>query len=275
MNSQPQTAAERHGRTGAETATGLVLTLVAHGVVLAFALVGSMSEPAAAPPAPVVIEAELLKWGEVMPKDGQLPWIANPEPAEKPEEPEEVKPEEPKEVAPPDEETVALKPLPEEPKKPKKETLEQQPKKEEKPKVTATQPYRGETNPLRPTNNLPVMGSSQGFQGGTSLSAQAVSNQMARITAQLQRALRAPAGIPPGECRTLSATVYVRVTVQGRISTCDIKASSGNGLFDGAVRTMCSRYSMGQSRLDLNSITDAGLRQSIEKSGFNSQIKCQ
>lgn len=274
MSDHPQSAAERHGRTGAEMATGLMLTLVAHGVVLAFALMGSMSEPAAAPPAPVVIEAELLKWGEVMPKDGQLPWIANPEPAEKPEEPEEVKPEEPKEVAPPDEETVALKPLPEEPKKPKKETLEQQPKKEQ-PKVTATQPYRGETNPLRPTNNLPVMGSSSGFQGGTSLSAQAVNNQMARITAQLQRALRAPAGIPPGECRTLSATVYVRVTVQGRISTCDIKSSSGNALFDGAVRTMCSRYSMGQSRLDLNSITDAGLRQSIEKSGFNSQIKCQ
>ena len=274
MSDQPQSAAERHGRTGAETATGIVLTLLAHAVVLGFALVGSMSEPAAAPSAPVVIEAELLKWGEIMPKDGQLPWIANPAPAEKLEEPEPIKPEQPKEVAPPDEETVALKPLPEEPKKPKKETLEQQPEKV-KPKVTTPTPYRGETNPLRPTNNLPVMGSSSGHQGGTSLSASAVANQMARITAQLQRALRAPAGIPPGECRTLATTVYVRVTVQGRISTCDIKSPSGNALFDGAVRTMCSRYSMGASRLDLNSITDAGLRQSIEKSGFNSQIKCQ
>lgn len=268
------TTAERHGKTGAELATGLLLTAFAHGLVLFFALAAPGNEPAAAAPAPVVIEAELLKWGEVMPKDGQLPWIANPEPAEKPEEPEEVKPEEPKETAPPDEETVALKPLPEEPKKPRKETLEQQPKKET-PKETSPRPYRGETNPLRPTNNLPVLGSANGFQGGTSLSAQAISNQMARITAQLQRALRAPAGLSPGECRTLSATVYVRVTVQGRISTCDIRSSSGNALFDGAVRTMCSRYSMGQSRLDLNSITDAGLREQIEKAGFNSQIKCQ
>ena len=52
MSEHPKSAAERHGRTGAETATGIVLTLLAHAVVLGFALVGSMSEPSAAPSAP-------------------------------------------------------------------------------------------------------------------------------------------------------------------------------------------------------------------------------
>ena len=65
---------------------GAALTLVLHaGLVVLTVFFAARPQPdAAAPEDELIVEytpAELLAWGEVMPEDGQLPWIANPAPA--------------------------------------------------------------------------------------------------------------------------------------------------------------------------------------------------
>jgi hypothetical protein len=262
------------GDANLEFAFGVMATLVVHAALLVAALVMSVPEPEEARSfkAPV-IDVELLKWGEVMPEDGQLPWIANPEPAEPTEEAPPAS--DPKQAqAPPDEETVELEPKPDEAPKPRREErLEQQPK--PTPRDAPPTTFRGPTDPSRPTNNLPVMGSRDGVQGGTSLSAEAQRNQFSRIVAQLQRVLRKPANTSDTECARLAARVKLRVTVQGRISQCDLDAPTGNPLFDSSVRTMCNAFMLGQRRLDLGSITDEALREDIERRGFIANVKCQ
>ena len=263
-----------------EVTTGVVMTVVVHAALGLLVFLAALAPPEKANGTVLmpVLDAEILKWGEVMPQPGQLPWIANPEPA-KPE-PEEKPPEPPKPDQPtaePDEETVVLKPEP--PKKPetprKPEQLEQ-PKQPVPPDATP-RPYRGETNPAMPTNNLPVMGSPEGQHGGTGLSKQAEDLMWSRIVNALKQSLHLPTTLQgTEECGRLKTAVYVRVTEQGRLSLCDVKTSSGNVQFDAAVRSMCSAFSMGGRRLDLSGFSVVpGYRESLIRSGFNVNVTCR
>ena len=110
-----------------------------------------------------VIETELLMYGEVMPDDGELPWIANPEEAPQESDPEPAPiPEE--ETTLPEQETVVIEPEPVA--EPSEVVQENRPDPVEHRPELAERQDRGETNPNRPENQRPTMGSQDGFQGG-------------------------------------------------------------------------------------------------------------
>jgi outer membrane biosynthesis protein TonB len=254
-------------------AFGALLTLFAHVVLVGMLFfVNPIGEGDEAADTLVlsVIETELLMYGEVMPTDGELPWIANPEeaPQESDSEPAPV-PEE--ETTLPEQETVVIQP------EPAADTVpivqENRPEPVDHRPDLQTRPDRGETNPNRPENQRPTMGSQDGFQGGTSLSASALANQFAGIVRQLSRALRRPAAIPSDEYEDLEATVWVRCTGSGQITTWEFEQRSGNRLFDAAVESMLNRFRMGSDRLRLSSVSNAEIRDQMVSDGFRIPVR--
>lgn len=237
----------------AEVISGVVITVMAHVALgVLFWTVQTKSDTIAEPETiRHVITAELLMYGEVMPVDGQLPWIANPEQAPEAAEPPPPDQPIPEVTSAPEQEVVRLNP-PEQPQPPRPEQNQVRP---ETPRPEAPQRQdRGETNRNRPTNSDPLIGSRDGFVGGTSLSESALRNQYAQIISQLGRAIRRPAAIPDSEYERLSCRVYIRVTDAGRISSWEFRDRSGNAMYDSAVESALNSFRHGSNRLRVQSL---------------------
>ena len=215
-----------------------------------------------------VISTELLMYGEVMPDDGELPWIANPEEAPEQSDPDPAPvPEE--ETTLPQQETVVVDAVPTE-----AEVVEEnRPEPEEHRPELAARPDRGPTNENRPENQRPTMGSQEGHQGGTSLSASAQAIQFAGIVRQLSGALRRPSAIPQDEYRRLEAELFVRCTGSGQIVDWEFEERSGNRLFDAAIESMLNRFKMGSDRLRLSSVSNEELRGAMVSNGFRIPVR--
>ena len=259
-----------------EIVGGVLLAAVSHGVLIALLVLatGLTSDTGEALEVDgQIVSAELLMWGEVMPEDGQLPWIANPEPAPpdalppQPDDPPEADTTAPQQEVvnptPPDDAEVHLE---------EEDTDNQARPEEHRPEATPRRD-RGESNPNRPTNNDPRVGSTEGFAGGTSLSASAQRNQLAPITAQLSRALQRPTAIDDATYRSLSAVVQFRVSEAGRVLDWEIVEPSGNQLFDAAVSRMLNRFKLGSDRLNLSVVTNEAFRDAIVRRGFQTTVQ--
>lgn len=251
-----------------ELAAGAVLTLGLHLIFLALFVFRNDSalEDETSGTHALIVETELLQWGEVAPDDTSLPTIANPRPAvERPTSPEE-------QVPPPDETQeaptdvvdlqaptkVAAADIP----------TEVRPEVRERKPDVDTARYRGENNPNRPSNDHAIEGFQDGFRGGTSLSPSAQRNLLARIQEQLQTAFSPPRSLSDEELRRLRIRIHVRIATDGRILGWDILEPSGNRSFDTAATMTLNRFRNGADRLDMASIRDASFRAFIEAEGL-------
>jgi outer membrane biosynthesis protein TonB len=251
--------ARRPDNTTAEIVLGVICTGVVHTgliVLLLFMRGGAVMVEEEPETRIEYITTELLMYGEVMPDDGQLPWIPNPEPA-----PEDALPPEPDEVLPevtarPEQETVVLEPevVPDPPAEPTPTENRAQP--EPREREAPPRRDRGDTNPNRPTNTDPTIGSQDGFVGGTSLSESALRNQFSIIASQISREVRRPAGISDADYRRLSARVHIRVNDRGQITSYEFQSDgrSGNAMYDGSVEAALNSFRQGRNRLQLNSL---------------------
>lgn len=255
---------ERSPHTWFELGAGVVCTVLFHGIVLGWLL---RAEPEVVPEGreAMVVETELLQWGEALPDENALPTIANPAPSPLPPEADTQPPQD--EVAEAPTEVVDLQ-RSEEPADVQLPTEVRSEVREEDEARELAQ-NRGETNPHRPVNNAPVIGLPDGFRGGTSLSASAQRNQLSRIMEQLQREFRPPSSISDAELARLGTTVYVEIDSDGRIREFRTIGSSGNAAFDSAARQAINRFSRGPLRLDMASIANTEFRELITDSGLN------
>lgn len=258
-----------------EIVGGVLLAAVSHGVLIALLVLatGLTSDTGEALEVDgQIVSAELLMWGEVMPEDGQLPWIANPEPAPpdalppQPDDPPEADTTAPQQEVvnptPPDDAEVHLE---------EEDTDNQARPEEHRPEATPRRD-RGESNPNRPTNNDPVMGSPDGYVGGTSLSADAQRNAWAQIITTISSEVRRPSTIPDSVYPTLSARVHIRVTTDGRISSTRFLEPSGNSSFDAAVESALNVFRRGRARLPLHTLPPE-LREAFIADGVNLRIR--
>jgi outer membrane biosynthesis protein TonB len=257
-----------------EVLAGVVASVVAHIVIAAMVLVASFAKPDAADEADTnVLAGEVLMLGEVMPLPGELPWIANPEPAPENAPPPEPNQPIPEQTAAPDQEVVRLnqQPPPEQaPERPQENRVQPQPT----PRDAPPRPDRGETNPNRPTNSDPRIGSTEGFAGGTSLSEDALRNQYAIIQAQIQRAMTRSRAISDSEYARLVARVEIRATAQGRISSWEFLDRSGNVLFDSSIETALNSFREGSQRLNLAAL-NVEVRDRFVNNGLRLNIRGQ
>lgn len=258
-----------------EIVGGVALAAVSHAALIALLVLATGLSSDEGTPLELdgeIVSAELLMWGEVMPEDGQLPWIANPEPAppdalppqpdDPPEQETTAPPQEVVDPTPPDNAEVRLE----------NEEPENQAQPEDRQPEAAPRRDRGETNPNRPTNNDPVMGSPDGYVGGTSLSADAQRNAWAQIITTISSEVRRPSTIPDSVYATLSARVHIRVTTEGRISSWNFLDRSGNTSFDAAVETALNVFRRGRARLPLSSLPPE-LREAFIANGVNLRIR--
>ncbi len=251
---------------------GGALSFVAHAALLflLFVATGPAEDETPETISLPIISAEMLMLGDVMPVDGELPWIANPEEAPSEDNQLEPAPVPEEETTLPQQETVVLNPEPAPAQTVREENRarpeERQPEREERRD-------RGETNPNRPTNERPRMGSTEGSEGGTSLSASAMRNQFAGLVRQFGRAMRRPSGITDAEYRTLEAMVHIRCTEAGRITAWEFVDRSGNRLFDSAVESMLNRFRLGSDRLQLSSVSNDELRERMIREGFRIPVR--
>lgn len=211
----------------------------------------------------LIVETELLRWGEQEPDPTQMPQIANPRPS-----PENA----PASVTPPTEQTreAATEVVDLQPTERAEDAAptERRPQVQEQDASAAVAPNRGASNPNRPTNDVPIEGYADGFRGGTSLSASAQRNLLARIQEQLQSAFRPPRSIADADLQRLKIRVHVRISRDGQILGWEVLESSGNRSFDSAALTTLNRFRNGMDRLDMASIRDASYREFIESQGL-------
>ena len=253
-----------------EIAFGVLLTIVAHAAFVGLlSLVAGFGGDEPDTILLPVVSTELLMLGDVMPEDGELPWIANPEPAPQNPEPAEAPTPPEEETTLPQQETVVLNA----PAEAEQVREENRPVPEQSNPERAPRQDRGETNENRPTNDRPRMGSPDGYVGGTSLSAQALQNQFAGLVAQLGRALRRPSSIPDAEYRRLEALIQIRTTSEGRITNWEFVESSGNQIFDSAVSSMLNRFRTGSDRLRLSTVSNEDLRARMISEGFRIPVR--
>jgi outer membrane biosynthesis protein TonB len=234
-----------------EVLAGVAVSVAAHIVIGVMVFVATWQQAAEADEADAnMMAGEVLMLGEVMPLPGELPWIANPEPAPENAPPPEPNQPPPEQTAVPDQEVVRLNPEPppeQTPERPQENRVEQT----QAPQDAPPRPDRGETNPNRPTNADPRIGSTEGFAGGTSLSEDALRNQYSIIQAQIQRAMTRSRAISDSDYARLSARVEIRATSQGRISSFEFLERSGNVLFDSSIETALNSFREGSARLNL------------------------
>src|SRR5690625_229196 len=243
---------------------GAGLTLLLHvGLLVLFRLSDAQdASDAASEQQAFVIETELLRWGEVEPDMKSLPNIANPRPG-KGEVDVENLPEETQEAPT---ETVDLHPEPTE--NPVDLPTERRAEIKEQDANLPQAADRGATNPHRPTNDLPLEGFADGYRGGTSLSASAQRNMLARIQEQLQSAFSPPRSLSDDQLQRLSVRFHVRIAKDGQVLGWDVLQSSGNRQFDTAAAMTLNRFKNGSSRLDMDSITDTDFRALVEAKGL-------
>lgn len=243
---------------------GAILTLVIHlGVLVVLRMSETPDDVDDLSAEAFVIETELLRWGEVEPDEDSLPSIANPRPGEGERPEEETLPEETREA---ETETVDLNP---EPKDAGDETQsERRPKEIEQDDKLPQASDRGETNPHRPTNDLPIEGFGDGYRSGTSLSPSAQRNMLARIQEQLQGAFSPPRSLSDEQLHGLSVRFHVRIAKDGQVLGWEVLESSGNRQFDTAASMTLNRFKNGTSRLDMDSISDTNFRSLVEAKGL-------
>jgi outer membrane biosynthesis protein TonB len=271
----PHSGQGPEGRTSiVDRLVGVMVSVTVHVGVVLFLVVLQQRSPPADEPTTLVnfIEAELLMYGEVMPVDGQLPWIANPEPA-----PPDALPPQPEddltvETSRPEQEVVRP-PTPEPPPTPPPERPPEENRARPEPVQREAAPARdrGPSNPNRPTNRDPLVGSRDGFVGGTSLSETALRNQYARIIQQISRAVRRPAGIPDSQYARLRCRLHIRASEAGRIIAWEWLERSGNAMYDAAVESALNSFRQGSVRLELGSLNPE-VRQQFIARGINLTI---
>lgn len=250
-----------------ELLAGVGVTLGLHLAGLLVFLWGeaSVDELDAGPVMALVVETELLRWGEVEPDDDVLPTIANPKPA--PIQEASTSPE----VALPPEETqeapTEVVDLNAQDAATERDTQMRADERDQRKDLPTAQ-YRGETNPHRPTNDEAIQGYADGFKSGTSLSPSAQRNLLARIQEQLQRSFSPPRSISDDELRRLKIRIHVRIASDGRVLGWDVLEPSGNRQFDTAATMTLNRFRSGIDRLDMASISDTGFRELIEAQGL-------
>lgn len=252
-----------------ELAAGVGITLALHlagvGIFVIRARHAASEMPESARTA-LIVETELLRWGEELPDPTAMPTIPNPKPAPEREPVEEQLP-------PPDQETQTAPTEVVNLQAPSEAAADAQPTElraaveDRKPQTPVAQ-YRGPTNPNRPTNDLAIEGYQDGYRGGTSLSPSAQRNLLARIQEQLQRAFRPPRSLSDEALQRLKIRVHVRIAADGQILGWDILESSGDRQFDTAATMTLNRFRNGTDRLDMASIRDASLRELIEAEGL-------
>lgn len=248
-----------------ELSLGVAVTLGLHLGVLGWLALSQRFDASSddAPAMALVVETELLRWGEQAPSDTEMPQIANPRPA--PEREEVAPPVKPDETREAPTEVVDLNA------RPSTEAAiptERRAQEREDTSDAAVATYRGPSNPNRPTNDVPIEGFADGFRGGTSLSPSAQRNLLARIQEQLQRAFRPPRSISESELQRLRIRVHVRIASDGQIIGWEVLEPSGNRAFDSAALTTLNRFRNGIERLDMASIRDASYREFIESQGL-------
>lgn len=248
-----------------ELAFGAGATLAIHCGLLVWFAVGRNAEPEpkAEPVLAMIVESELLRWGEQEPDPTAMPQIANPRPAPDNAPPSVTPPTEETREAPT--ETVDLR---------ANERAESATPTERRAQEVEANPNasvatnRGPSNPNRPTNDVPIEGFADGFRGGTSLSPSAQRNLLARIQEQLQSAFRPPRSLSDTELQRLKIRVHVRISKEGQILGWEVLESSGNRQFDSAALTTLNRFRNGMDRLDMASIRDVSYREFIESQGL-------
>lgn len=252
-----------------ELAAGVGITLALHLIAVGIFVLRARQAASERPEQgmhALIVETELLRWGEELPDPTAMPTIPNPKPAPEREQVAEQPPTPQQETQTAPTEVVDLQASAE-------VALDAQPTEirptiEEQKPQTPVATYRGPTNPHRPTNDLAIQGYQDGFRGGTSLSPSAQRNLLARIQEQLQRAFRPPRSLSDDELQRLKIRVHVRVAADGQILGWDVLESSGNRQFDTAATMTLNRFRNGMDRLDMASIRDASLRQFIESEGL-------
>ncbi len=267
MKSTPRQQLDREGMV-----FGMVVTAGIHvllGFLFAFAAVSRMNDEAAVDTEMPVLTMELLQWGEEMPNPNALPEIANPEDA-----PEDALPpepdEEPQETTPPEQEVVNLAQPPQQEREraPEENRAQERPTNPEREQ----QRDRGPTETRRPTNTTPVPGSPGGVIGGTSLSDNALARQLATIVRQINSEVRRPSTLTEAEWRSMWALVHITMTDEGQITRIRIQDGSYTRAFQMAVTHGLNRFKDGSSRLQLTSVTNAGLRSTLVQHGLGLYI---
>lgn len=272
----------RRGRIGAEgpefgsMAIGLLVTALLHaGLVGAFVLqnlLGPESKEPDEPPETMEFEdVELLKLGEKKPKN-ELPRISNPPP------PKQKK------------ETVDLDPKQEEKPEPK-EQKEPEPAKEEQeapePKERPPKPDESETrqkemneafeslhNPNRPTNDDAPEGSKKGVVGG-SISDEAMANLMGTFQAKLIEAIskrwQVPTTIPEDQLSKLKGTVavYVRLSESGHVVSYRFIQRSGNEQFNSSIERVLRQFQVSGGGATLPLPENKSVRKTVLERGLN------
>jgi outer membrane biosynthesis protein TonB len=264
MTGAPARTADR-----AEFTAGVVVTVLAHGALVALLAVSAGSQDQAAPSTDElpVIALELLQWGEAMPNPRALPEIANPEdaPQERDDTPPPVEPP-PPQTALPQQEEVVLQPTPPQPERQPEENRAQP---REQPRDAPARTDRGPTERRRPTNTSPIPGDPTGVRGGTSLSESALARQLATIVRQLNEQVRRPSTLTEDQWRALYALVHIRMNADGQITAFRFVDASGNRAFDSAVRSGFNRFQQGSLRLQVSTVTDQALRNILLNQGLN------
>lgn len=191
-------------------------------------------------------EVELLMWGEVMPTPGALPTIANPAPETREEDVVNVEPQD-DQVAIPEEQ-----PEPDE-RRPQEDELEEDQRRDDR-----------RHNPNRPVNNEALIGSPDGFRGGTSLSATAMANLFSRAQEQLQTSVRAPSTLSASQLQSIRGVVQIYVNREGRVLRYNWIEHTGNRTYDSAVERALNGFYLGSRRLSLPTHHEQAMQQVLE-----------
>ena len=229
------------GRTNRspEITIGIILTVVIHALPIAiysneerFGCGGVATADEESDALLPVVSMELLRWGEVMPDENELPWISNPAPEERPEDVVVIED---------DTDTVAVE----------EETDRDDPVEDEQDDDEDVPEDSDRHNPHRPTNDDPEIGSPDGWRGGTSLSESAISNFLSEIQSQIQRHYRAPSSLSSDQLEELEASIHIELDETGRIIHYRIRRSSGSDAFDSSAEAAVNHFSRGSARLRL------------------------
>lgn len=230
------------GRTNRspEITIGIILTVLIHALPIAiyqneetFGCGGVASADVESDDLLPVVSMELLRWGEVMPDENELPWISNPAPEERPEDVVVIED---------DTDTVVVE----------EEEIDRDDRVEDEEDDDEDVPEDTERhNEHRPTNDDPELGSPDGWRGGTSLSDSAVSNFLSEIQSQIQRHYRAPSSLSSDQLEELEASIHIEIDATGRIIHYRIRRSSGSDAFDASAEMAVNHFSRGSARLRL------------------------
>ncbi len=246
---------------------GAVASIGLHGLIIALVVIGTMHseeriEEHIEEKMLEFEEVDLLALGEEKPPD-QLPRISNPAPPKK-----KLKTIDP---TPPKEPTVDLDPKEEEP--PPKEAVEDEDPPENKKKKKLLDALSALHDEERPTNEDIPEGSEQGVVGG-GLSDAAKANLMgtyqAKLLSELSRNWSIPTTLSSEEVKKLAGrvVVYVRLSKEGYVVRYEMKKSSGNDQYDGAIERLIKKFQVSGGRKKLPMPENEEIKALVIKQGL-------